>query len=137
MINGITSYTPNRQVQKVNFGELKVTRFVKKQCGLSDDDITKLNDRCPKGFNFLVHEGIGSENHSFNGENIEVGIYKSNGKAPKKNEFFDIYGQSREDFEYFPITRFSEYFPAEKVRPINNKNFWDVINKVLGKYNKQ
>ena len=41
MINGITSYTPNRQVQKVNFGAVQVVDDrVKKYCGLTDDDIS-------------------------------------------------------------------------------------------------
>ncbi len=47
MINGITSYTPNRQAQKVNFGSVKVSNWVKEHCGLTDEDISELNKMCP------------------------------------------------------------------------------------------
>ena len=48
MITGITTYTPIREAQKVNFGAVQVVDDrVKKYCGLTYDDISRLNDKCP------------------------------------------------------------------------------------------
>ena len=55
-ITSITGYTPNRQAQKVNFGEIKVTPLIKKYCSLSDHDILELNKKCPKGVDISIED---------------------------------------------------------------------------------
>lgn len=117
-ITSITSYTPNRQAQNVNFTSIWVQDWVKKHCGLTDSDISALNSRCPHDLGVDV-----VADHGKDGYRIEVYRTKKlhNGKGDN-NEYLDEYNN------------ISDEYKGEKG---SKENLMTCINNILDKYSRE
>ena len=110
------SYTPARQAQKVNFGEISSTPWLKRTCGLSDEDMSMLNDKCPKTLDVSV-----ADTTINNGPKQRVRAcitYKNKERSPK----------------YFCVT--INNCNSYAIKQSNKEKFMKVINSILERYNK-
>ena len=113
MRSGISSYTPNRQVQKVNFSSIWVQDWVKKHCGLTDSDISALNSRCPHNL-YVNVEDFGTD-----GQHIEVCRAHINDGKFRDYKDFDVYYDCSDE---------------HKAKKASKENFMDCINRILSRY---
>ena len=121
-ITSITGYTPNRQAQKVSFGDIYATNYVKRYCNLSDDEISKLNKKCPQGLDVYVEDTIECNNYY---QRIRAEIYYNCNNQEESSRYFDI----------SLINRGTD--DIAKTKQANKENFMKCINEILNEYNKQ
>ncbi len=112
MIPRISGYTPTRQAQKVNFGDIKVDDWVKEHCELTDEDISKLNSKCPENFDVDVYW---LKVKPFDYVDIACANVSYNGKLCHSEEF-DIYCRKKH---------------SKRTKKGNKNNFVECINKIL------
>ena len=93
-ITSITGYTPNRQAQKVNFGDVNIGPCIKEKCGIDDDDIRMFNNRCPKNWDIYVNDNGPMDRIR---ENVVVNVfYKGTNELVTKPLAFYIYQEGSE-----------------------------------------
>ena len=106
-----TNYTPIRQAQKVNFGDINVSPLIKEYCALSDADIKKLNKRCPKCLTIKVDE---HDSYSPNCKLAQVNV-SIDGQEPSTEGKFNIFldswaiGENKREFMKEVITTIKMY----------------------------
>ena len=112
MISRISGYAPIRQAQNVNFGAIKVDDWVKENCRLTDEDISKLNARCPNNLDVDVSD-FGTDGYHREVCRAKVS-YK--GKYCNYCEDFDVYTHESDE---------------NRAKKRSKENFMSCMNKVL------
>ena len=119
-ISSVSSYNYNsaRQVQKINFGEISMTPYVKRVCGISSDDNDMLNDKCPKELHVLIRDTIIGDNVK---QLVRADITYNDEKQSYNPEFYVNFNDNH----------------SYVARQENKQKFMDCVNEIIERYKKQ